>query len=127
VISVGDVDGTILLQPGVAGSELRMMIPVQSLVVDDAALRSEEGEEFASEPSERDIARTRSNMLGDRVLNVDDYPTIRISGEAATVNGPEITLDLSIELVGRVVTLSVPATLMIDGDLLACIAHRFSG
>ena len=43
-------------------------------------LRSTLGADFASVPTADDIAGTRSNMLGDKVLDGEKHPRIRIAG-----------------------------------------------
>ncbi len=127
VISVGQIDGTIYMHSDLERSTFELEIPVQGLVVDNPLARTEEGDEFSTEPSERDIARTRSNMLGERVLNASQYPIVRLTGTGPSGDGPELVLGLSIELLGRVVKLTVPTTLQLDGDRLeATGAFRLS-
>ena len=118
VISVGQIDGTIYVHPDLKQSSFELGIPVRGLVVDNPRLRREKGDEFSTEPSERDIARTRANMLGERVLNAERYPLIKLTGTGPTGDGPEFVLDLSLELLGRVAELSVPTTLRLDADSL---------
>jgi len=118
VISVGQLDGTIYVHPDLAQSRFELAIPVQGLVVDNPVLRDEEGDEFSSEPSEHDIARTSSNMLGKRVLNAEQYPVIKLAGTGNWGDGTEFMLKLSIELLGNAVDLQVPTTLRLDGDVL---------
>ena len=127
VISVGQIDGTIYVHPDLEQSRFELEIPVEGLVVDDPLLRLEEGDEFSTEPSERQIARTRSNMLGKRVLNAKQYPIVKLTGTGPRGDGPEFVLGLSIELLGHVVELSVSTTLQLDGDILeATGAFRLS-
>ena len=116
IISIGQIDGTIYVRPDLEQSSFELEIPVRGLVVDDPRLRREEGDEFSTEPSERDIARTRANMLGERVLNAEQYPLVKLAGTGPTGAGPEFVLSLSIELLGRVVELSVPTTLQLNGE-----------
>jgi len=118
VISVGQLDGTIYVNPDLEQSHFELVIPVQGLVVDDPLFRREEGDEFSTELSERDIAGTRRNMLGRRVLNAAQYPIIKLTGTGPRDDGPEFMLGLSIELLGDVVELQVPTTLRLDGDVL---------
>jgi len=132
VISVGQIAGTISVHPDLEQSSFELEIPVRGLVVDDPRLRREEGDEFSTEPSERDIARTRANMLGERVLNAEQYPLIKLTGTGSTGAGPEFVLDVSIELLGRVVELSIPTTLRLDGNRLEAtgtfrLSHRALG
>jgi polyisoprenoid-binding protein YceI len=118
VISVGQIAGTVYVHPDLERSSFELEIPVRGLVVDDPRLRREEGDEFSTEPSERDIAGTRANMLGERVLNAEQYPLIKLTGTGSTSDGSEFVLDVSIELLGRVVELAVPTTLRLDADSL---------
>ena len=118
VISTDQLSGTIRMHSDFEQSEFELEIAVQELVVDDALRRGEEGEDFASEPSERDIDGTRRNMLGKRVLNAEKYPTIKVTGTGPKSNEEGATLDISIELLGRVVELSVPTTVTLEGDVL---------
>ncbi len=127
VISVGQLDGTIYVYPDPAQSRFELVIPVQGLVVDNPLFRREEGDEFSTELSENDIARTRNNMLGKRVLNAEQYPIVKLTGTGYRGDRPEFVLRLSIELLGNVVELQVPTTLRLDADILEVTgALRFS-
>lgn len=55
-----------------------MQLPVDSFEVDNPALRAMAGPAFNSQPSDKDIAGTRLNMLGDQVLNGKQYPYIHL-------------------------------------------------
>jgi len=118
VISVGEIDGTIYVHPNLEQSRFELVIPVQGLVVDDPLLRREEGDEFSTELSKQDVDRTRSNMLGKRVLNAEQYPIVKLAGTGYRDDKLEFVLELSIELLGSVVELQVPSTLRLDGDVL---------
>ena len=92
VISVGELMGKVTRDAQSGAATFELTIPVAGLVVDDPALRSLYGEEFSSKPSEKDIAGTRDNMLGERVLDAEHHPTLivrwRLDGdslEAATL------------------------------------------
>lgn len=118
VISAADVQGMVYLDANLAESRFELEIPVMMLVVDDPQLRSLYGEEFASEPSAKDIAGTRVNMLSEKVLDAEQYAALRISGRGPSSDGGETKLDLTVELLGRSVPLSVPVTLDVEGDTL---------
>jgi hypothetical protein len=118
VISVGQLDGRIYVHPEPKQSRFELIIPVQGLIVDNPLIRREEGDEFSSEITEHDVAGTRSNMLGDRVLNAKRHPVVKLTGTGYRGDKPEIMLQLSIELLGNVVELQVPTTLRLDGDVL---------
>jgi polyisoprenoid-binding protein YceI len=100
----------------IAASRFEIVIPVADLVIDDPALRSTLGEDFASVPTVDDIAGTKHNMLSDRVLDGEMFPTIRVRGTGPVgVEGMQ-TLKLKVELLGRVVDLTVPTHVTVDGD-----------
>ena len=127
VISVGELQGNVYVHSNLAESSMEFEIPVDQLIVDDSALRQEEGEEFASDPSESDINGTRDNMLGEQVLHAEQYPSIRVTSGGPIGEVGEATLSLSIYLLGRVVELSVPISLQITEDELAVSGEfRFS-
>ena len=118
VISVGQLTGTIYMHPEFERSRFELEIPVHDLIVDDPILRRDEGDEFSSKLSKQDIARTRSNMLGKRVLNARQYPTVKLTVTVTSGVGPEFMLGLTIEIFGRVVELRVPLVLQLDEDVL---------
>ncbi len=116
VISVGHLEGTVYLHPDLGKSSVELEIPVDQLIVDDPVLRTEEGDQFSTELSETDINRTRDNMLGKRVLHAEQFPIITIKGRGLA--SEEAMLDLSVELLGRVIELSVPVAFRLEGDEL---------
>lgn len=119
VVSLKDFTGTIHLQPKLAQSRVELDIPVDRLIVDDAAVRRQEGEDFASEPSKDDAAGTRTNMLSNALLNAKQFPAIKVIGTSGPVDFKNSAmLDLSVQLVGREIKLAIPATLKLEGDQL---------
>ena len=80
-VAVGDLSGTVSVNPGDAGSSsFELAFSVASLVVDDPTLRSKLGADFASVPTPEDVAGTHKNMLSDTVLDGANHPRIRIVG-----------------------------------------------
>lgn len=119
VVSLKDFTGTIHLQPKLAQSRVELDIPVDRLVVDDAAVRRQEGEDFASEPSKDDAAGTRANMLSNALLNAKQFPAIKVTGTSGPVDAKNSAmLDLSVQLAGQEIKLTIPATLKLEGDQL---------
>ena len=133
VVSLKDFKGTIHLQSKLDQSRVELEIPVDRLIVDDAALRRLEGEDFANEPSKDDIAATRTNMLGSALLNARQFPTIKVTGSSGPVDAKNSAmLDLSVQLVGQEIKLTIPATLKLEGDQLEAsgaveLSHRQLG
>lgn len=89
----------------VAQSEGRadLSIPLEKLVVDEAALRVEAG--FTTQPTPDDIEGTRRNMLG-KVLNVSQFPVALIHIQR---KGTANVLAVTINLQGISRTFEVPA------------------
>ena len=133
VVSLKDFKGTIHLQPKLGQSRVELEIPVDRLIVDDAALRRLEGEDFANQPSKDDIAATRTNMLGNALLNARQFPTIKVTGTSGPVDAKNSAmLDLSVQLVGQEIKLTIPYTLKLEGDQLEAsgaveLSHRQLG
>lgn len=118
-VSLKEFTGTIRLQPKLARSRVELDIPVDKLVVDDAAVRRQEGPDFAGEPSENDIAGTRSNMLSAALLNLAKFPAIKVTGTSGPVDAKNSAmLDITAQLVGKEIKLALPATLKLEGDQL---------
>ncbi len=118
VVSVGQLDGTIYVHPNLERSHFELVIPVQGLIVDDPLLRRQEGDEFSTRLSESDIAGTRSNMLGKRVLDAQRYPIVRLTGTGPIGDGPEFMLGFTMEVLGNVVEMRIPLNLRLDGNSL---------
>ena len=133
VVSLKDFTGTIHLRPKLSQSRVELEIPVDRLIVDDPAQRRLEGEDFANEPSNDDIAGTRTNMLSDALLNARQFPTIKVTGTSGPVDAKNsATLELSVQLVGREIKLTIPSTLKLEGDQLEAsgaveLSHRQLG
>lgn len=117
-ISAKEFTGTIQLQPNLAQSRVELEIPVEKLVVDDLAVRRQEGPDFASEPSQSDAAGTRTNMLSASLLDGAKFPAIKVSGTAGPVSNNSAKLDLDVQIVGQAIKLQIPATLKLEGDQL---------
>jgi polyisoprenoid-binding protein YceI len=117
VISVADLAGTATASPAdLSASRFELQFHVQALTVDDPKLRSGLGPDFASVPSADDIAGTRKNMLSDRVLMSEKYQTIKVTGVGPTGAADAQTLQITVELLGRKVPLTVPTKVEMHGD-----------
>ena len=123
VIAIARPSGTIELTPDVADSSVSIEFAVGELIVDDPNLRSRYGEDFESEPTDEDIAGTRTNMLTEQVLNGDVFPTISLTGAQLSGIGEDQTIQLSISLLGASVSLTVPVNVSIDASGLRAQAQ----
>jgi hypothetical protein len=118
-IAAGDLRGSVWKsEANLAAARFELEFSAASLVIDDPALRSTLGEEFSSVPSANDIAGTRTNMLSERVLNGEQYPTVRIVGMGLAARDGKETMAVTVELLGRSVPLTIPTRVTVDGDLI---------
>jgi len=84
VISAHELIGAITVHPDITQSSFSFTIPVTSLVVDAPEARKTAGVAFNTVPSAADIAGTRRNLLGKRLLAAKQYPTISV--QSASIN-----------------------------------------
>jgi len=116
-IAVGDLRGAVRTRlADVAASRFELEFDVANLVVDDPKLRATLGADFASVPTADDIAGTRGNMLGERVLDGEKFPKIRIVGTGPVARDGAQVLAVKVELLGRTVDLTVPTQVTIDDE-----------
>jgi len=119
VVSVAGLTGTVNADTAnLAASHFELQFQVASLVVDDAKLRSELGPDFSSVPSADDIAGTRKNMLSERVLMGDRFSTIRVRGQGPMGTADAQSLQITVELLGRSVPITVPTKVELRGNEL---------
>jgi hypothetical protein len=118
-IAAGDLTGNVVVAEGDrSASRFELAFSSSKLVIDDPALRSTLGADFASVPSPDDIAGTRKNMLTDKVLDAEKFPGVRIVGTGPQTRDGKQTLAVQVELLGRTVALTVPTDVTIDGGEL---------
>ncbi len=110
--------GNVTLGSDLGTSQWELRFAVDSLVIDDPGFRSRYGEDFESAPSEDDKAGTKRNMLTDRVLNGEIFPEIRLSGTGGAGVFDAAELPLTIEILGRTIEQSFPASIEIGADSL---------
>lgn len=108
VVSGSDVQGYVDPQ----ASRADLYLALDSLVVDDAALRAQAA--LDTQPSASDIAGTRSNMLASLEAQSHPYIGVRVNGAA----GPELDVELTLHGVTRRFP-RVPAVIESSGNELA--------
>ena len=117
IITSRDVQG-FLYEAKDGSSRLDLYFPVDSLSIDEPELRAAAGADFASQPSDGDIAGTRKNMLGERLLDAAQFPFVVVSGRTSggTADAPDLDLTLTV----RGISHSTRTTTRIehDGDTL---------
>ena len=118
VVSVGELSGQVTRDAGSGAGTFELAIRVAGLVVDDPELRRLYGEEFGAQPSEDDVAGTRENMLGEKVLDAEKYPMLAIRGRVDAGAPEALKLAVTVELLGRSIPVTVPCSITVAGDVL---------
>ncbi|MFQ6005193.1 MAG: YceI family protein [Woeseia sp.] len=116
VISTSDISGRIQITGKAASSSMYMIFPVESLEVDDDAIRMEEGKSFEKEVSKKNKRGTRKNMLGRKLLDSDNYPDIEIRSRHWSGQPPDILVSAEVTVRDQTNTLEFPAEVNIDDE-----------
>jgi hypothetical protein len=114
IITSRDIFGYIMLGKDQGSSRLDLYFPVDTLSIDEPELRAAAGDDFSSQPSANDIAGTRKNMLGGKLLEADKFPSIRVRGTGPLGAAGNQTFKLTVDLVGKSIDLTVPAEVTVD-------------
>jgi polyisoprenoid-binding protein YceI len=118
-IGVGDLTGSVTIdERDRSASQFEFQFQVANLVVDDPMLRMTLGPDFSSVPTADDIAGTRKNMLTDKVLDGEKYPTIRVVGTGPALREGKQALNVKVEMLGRSIDLEVPTEVTIADDVV---------
>lgn len=122
VVQAKNIRGEIRLAPDIGQSSFFIELPVKDFQVDAEGARLDEGAAFQPQPDDEAIAGTVRNMLGEKVLDADKYPTIEIRSLA--LNGPAWGMDvtLSISLHGVTREMVVPTAIESSGEQLVVTA-----
>ena len=115
VVASRDVHGFALLAKSPFKSRADIYIPLDSLSVDEPALRAEAG--FDSTPSANDIEGTRHNMLF-KVLQVEQFPYAILRIDEIGGDLPDVKLGATFSLHGQTRRLGIPARVERSGSQL---------
>ena len=132
VISNNDLTGTITIAQDPLQSTIMLEFRVADLVVDEPALRALEGADFPGQISHKDIAGTRANMLGGKLLQFEQFPSIQIVSEEITGNLPDLVVAATVVIRGVRFPVVFPAAVALSGDSFVAsgeleIGHRELG
>jgi polyisoprenoid-binding protein YceI len=118
VLSSKALSGDAWLHPDFTRSGFQIMLPIESLIIDDAQTRAVHGEQFAAQVPQKDIDGTRRNLMKPEVLDTERFPQIRVASSAltGTAANPSVMAQVTIKDVTR--ELSIPMSLSLDGNQL---------
>ena len=115
VIMARQVRGQLWLADDPTGSRGEMSFAAQNLEVDPPERRSIAGEDFPGELDQDAIEGTRTNMLGERVLNAESFPELRLTLTGAKGDWQDLRVDAQVQIRGGNQPLVFPAALQRDG------------
>jgi polyisoprenoid-binding protein YceI len=118
VLSSRSLSGDAWLHPDFSRSGFQIILPVDSLVIDDAQTRAAHGQEFAAQVPQKDIDGTRRNMMKPEVLDGERFAQIRLVSSAisGTATAPKVMAHVTIKEVTR--ELEIPMSLSVQGARL---------
>jgi YceI-like domain len=125
LISSASLAGTIDLRDPLTDSRFQLELPLDSLVVDDAAARAGAGAEFAKEIPPADREGTRRNMLGASVLDAALQPAIRLTVESLEGGPADLIARIRVGLRGEERIVTVPMSVEL-GDGQISVHARFT-
>ncbi len=116
VVSHSEITGTVTVGEDPLQSELMLEFRVVDLEVDDPELRALAGPDFPGQIPQKDIAGTRTNMLGKKLLQAEQFPSIQIRSKQITGSMPDIEVEASVVVRGAEFTVVFPARVELSSD-----------
>jgi len=116
VVSNNNLTGTVTVPQDPLKSTLMLEFRVADLVVDEPELRTLEGDDFRRQISPKDIAGTRANMLGKKLLQADQFPSIEIRSGRITGSMPHIEVEATVFVRGVEFPITFPASVDFSND-----------
>lgn len=116
VISHHGIAGTVEVAPDPLETTFMLELGVAQLVVDDPAMRALEGEDFEDEVPQKDVDGTRGNMLGERLLHGEQFPTIQIQSGSIEGSLSDATIVATVIVKEVENAVSFPASIELTGD-----------
>ncbi len=121
LITSDRIAGEVELREPLAATRFALRLPLDSLVVDDAAARSRAGGVFDAPVPEKDREATRRNMLGERLLDAARHGEMLLTAESITGSPGHLQASVRVALAGQEHVIAAPFTLTVTGGRL--VAH----
>jgi polyisoprenoid-binding protein YceI len=120
VIASHQLSGTVYLPADPARGSFELHLPVDSLTVDEPALRARQaGSDFSADVPDSAREGTRHNMLGEALLDAAQFPDIALASLALSVRGPgELSARVQSTVRTQVRSFSVPLHYQVAGGTL---------
>lgn len=109
VIASTAVTGRIALRDPLEASSFSLVLPLDSLVVDDAARRAAAGPDFPDNLTAADKEGTRRNLLGPALFDAARFPVLRLDSVAIAAAGGGYLVTARVDVAGAQRQLQLPA------------------
>jgi polyisoprenoid-binding protein YceI len=116
VISLNDLAGTVTIPRDPLQATLMLEFKVADLVVDEAESRTLEGDDIRGQISQKAIAGTRTNMLGKKLLQAEQFPSIQIRSQKITGHMPNMDIEATVVIKGTEFTVVFPASVALSNE-----------
>jgi hypothetical protein len=114
VIAVHGLEGSVQWHPDPARCSFTVRFPVESLSVDEPALRAAAGADFAAPVEAAARNGTRTNMLGPRLLDAQHHAQITLVSERVTGSAAAPLIAVRVYVAGHDTLLEFPAQVVHD-------------
>ncbi|MBF0239265.1 MAG: YceI family protein [SAR324 cluster bacterium] len=117
VMVITDLDGMIRYDAqNIGKSGFSVTVPVSTFNVDSEQFRREEGPDFASKISDRDIKKTTEIMLDKDILYARKFPTMSLDSLSVSGQLPQLSVKTSICIKGNVCEVMLPVHVDIEAN-----------
>ena len=116
VIAHRNIAGQVTLNDDLSLAELSLRLDVADFEVDVAADREAAGEEFPGEIPPKDIAGTRKNMFGRKLLDAENHVSIDVVSNSSNGQFPDIEIEAIVTVRGQEHRLTIPAAVEFHDD-----------
>lgn len=121
LVAITRIQGQISISP--EGQSARLVIRPEDFLVDDDSERARAADPEFREPVSKDIQTdTKRNMLGPRLLDVQQYPEIEVTVQLEKLSSSPL-LDVSVHVLGEKRSLQIPAILQVDKQRLGVTGY----
>ena len=116
VIALNDLAGTVTVPQDPLQATLMLEFKVADLVVDEAESRTLEGDDFRGQISQKAIAGTRTNMLGKKLLQAEQFPSIQVRSQKITGRMPNMHIEATVVVKGAEFAVVFPARVTLSNE-----------
>ena len=116
VISHHGISGSVQVAANPLESSLSLEFSVADFVIDDSSLRALEGDDYEKEVPQKDKDGTKGNMLGEKLLNGENFPTIQIQSSAIEGSLSDASIVATVTVIGMENTVTFPASIVLTDD-----------